>query len=180
MASLGHPCKFRQCKLHRATCRRFDTIAACDGQTNGQTGGQTDRRNCCSIAARCKNVDRVSKSCCTRVSYINNTCSELAFNQLSTDLRHAYDTHMRSGLSPSRRPGLRLDSVMKFGLYTTLTGLLAGIFYRLTSQMDILVTATWPRELMLGTLIFSWYFKSRLPIRVYVQCWRIAVRFSMF
>jgi len=28
--------------LHRATCRRFDTIPACDGQTDGRT----DRRNC--------------------------------------------------------------------------------------------------------------------------------------
>ena len=27
----------QQCKLHRATCRRFDTIPACDGQTDGQT-----------------------------------------------------------------------------------------------------------------------------------------------
>jgi len=26
-----------QCKLHRATCRRFDTIPACDGQTDRQT-----------------------------------------------------------------------------------------------------------------------------------------------
>jgi len=34
----------RQSKLHRATCRRFDTIPACDGQTDRQT----DRRNCCS------------------------------------------------------------------------------------------------------------------------------------
>jgi len=25
------------CKLHRATCRRFDTITACDGQTDKQT-----------------------------------------------------------------------------------------------------------------------------------------------
>jgi len=31
---------YQQCKLHRATCRRFDTIPACDGQTDG--------RNCCS------------------------------------------------------------------------------------------------------------------------------------
>ena len=29
----------RQCKLHRATCRRFDTIPACDGRTDGQTDG---------------------------------------------------------------------------------------------------------------------------------------------
>jgi len=29
-------------KLHRATCRRFDTIPACDGQTNGQTDRKTD------------------------------------------------------------------------------------------------------------------------------------------
>ena len=27
----------QQCKLHRAMCRRFDTIPACDGQTDGQT-----------------------------------------------------------------------------------------------------------------------------------------------
>jgi len=26
-------------KLHHATCRRFDTIPACDGQTDGQTDG---------------------------------------------------------------------------------------------------------------------------------------------
>jgi len=24
---------YRKCKLHRATCRRFDTIPACDGRT---------------------------------------------------------------------------------------------------------------------------------------------------
>ena len=29
-------------KLHRATCRRFDIIPACDGRTNGRTDGQTD------------------------------------------------------------------------------------------------------------------------------------------
>ena len=29
----------KQCKLHRATCRRFDTIPACDGRTDGQTDG---------------------------------------------------------------------------------------------------------------------------------------------
>jgi len=27
----------QRCKLHRATCRRFDTIPACDGRTDGQT-----------------------------------------------------------------------------------------------------------------------------------------------
>jgi len=36
------------CKLHRATCRRFDTIPACDGQTDRRTDGRADRRNCCS------------------------------------------------------------------------------------------------------------------------------------
>jgi len=30
----------QRCKLHRATCRRFDTIPAC--------GGRTDGRKCCS------------------------------------------------------------------------------------------------------------------------------------
>ena len=30
---------YRQCKLHRATCRRFDTIPACDRRTDGQTDG---------------------------------------------------------------------------------------------------------------------------------------------
>ena len=29
----------RQSKLHRAICRRFDTIPACDGQTDGRTDG---------------------------------------------------------------------------------------------------------------------------------------------
>ena len=33
-----------QCKLHRATCRRFDTIPACDGQTGGRTDRRTDRQ----------------------------------------------------------------------------------------------------------------------------------------
>jgi len=28
-----------RCTLHRATCRRFDTIPACDRQTDGQTDG---------------------------------------------------------------------------------------------------------------------------------------------
>ena len=32
----------QQCKLHRATCRRFDTIPACGGQVDRQTDGQTD------------------------------------------------------------------------------------------------------------------------------------------
>jgi len=27
----------QQCKLHRATCRRFDTILVSDGQTDRQT-----------------------------------------------------------------------------------------------------------------------------------------------
>jgi len=27
--------------LHRATCRRFDTIPACDGRADRQTDGQT-------------------------------------------------------------------------------------------------------------------------------------------
>ena len=30
------------CKLHRATCRRFDTIPACDGRTARQTDRQTE------------------------------------------------------------------------------------------------------------------------------------------
>ena len=30
------------CKLHRATCRRFDTIPACDGRTDRQRDGRTD------------------------------------------------------------------------------------------------------------------------------------------
>jgi len=30
------------CKLHRAMCRRFDTIPACDGRTDRQTDRQTD------------------------------------------------------------------------------------------------------------------------------------------
>jgi len=34
----------QRCKLHRATCRRFDTIPACDGQTDGQTDVLTDGR----------------------------------------------------------------------------------------------------------------------------------------
>jgi len=29
----------RQCKLHRGRCRRFDTIPACDGRTDGRTDG---------------------------------------------------------------------------------------------------------------------------------------------
>ena len=32
----------RQCKLHRATCRRFDAMPACDRRTDGQTEGETD------------------------------------------------------------------------------------------------------------------------------------------
>jgi len=28
------------------TCRRFDTIPACDGRTEGQTDGRTDGQNC--------------------------------------------------------------------------------------------------------------------------------------
>jgi len=36
-----------QCRLHRATSRRFDTIPACHRQkTDIQTDRQTDRRNC--------------------------------------------------------------------------------------------------------------------------------------
>ena len=31
-----------KCKLHRATCGRFDTIPACDGRTDGQTDGLMD------------------------------------------------------------------------------------------------------------------------------------------
>ena len=42
------PFAIQRSKLHRATCRRFDTILACDGQTDGQTDRQTDGRNCCS------------------------------------------------------------------------------------------------------------------------------------
>ena len=37
-------CYIQRCKLHRATCRRFDTIPACDGWTDGWTDGQTDGR----------------------------------------------------------------------------------------------------------------------------------------
>jgi len=29
-------------QMHRATCRRFDTIPACDGQRDRQTDGRTD------------------------------------------------------------------------------------------------------------------------------------------
>jgi len=31
----------QRCKLHRATCRRFDTIPACDGRTDRPTDRQT-------------------------------------------------------------------------------------------------------------------------------------------
>ena len=34
----------QRCKLHRATCRRFDTIPACGGRTDRQTDGRTIRR----------------------------------------------------------------------------------------------------------------------------------------
>ena len=33
-----------QCKLHRATCRRFNTIPACDRRTDGRTDGRTARQ----------------------------------------------------------------------------------------------------------------------------------------
>ena len=33
---------YLNCKLHRATCRRFDTIPACDRQTDRRADGQTD------------------------------------------------------------------------------------------------------------------------------------------
>jgi len=36
--NIRHIFAISQCKLHRATCRRFDTIPACDRRT--------DRRNC--------------------------------------------------------------------------------------------------------------------------------------
>ena len=35
----GEVVAIRQCKLHRATCRRFDTIPACARRTDGQTDG---------------------------------------------------------------------------------------------------------------------------------------------
>ena len=35
---------YPKCKLHRATCRRFDTIPACDGRTDIRTDRQTDRQ----------------------------------------------------------------------------------------------------------------------------------------
>ena len=41
----------------------------------------------------------------------SQTGLQQAFDQLSTGLRHAH-----AGLDPGRRPGLRLDSVMEFGL----------------------------------------------------------------
>jgi len=37
---------YLMCKLHHATCRRFDTIPACDRRTDGRPDGRTDRRNC--------------------------------------------------------------------------------------------------------------------------------------
>jgi len=46
----------RQCKLYRATCRRFDTIPECDGRTDGQTDGIAIASTALAIAARCKNV----------------------------------------------------------------------------------------------------------------------------
>jgi len=39
-------CAIWQCKLHRATCSRFDTIPACDRQTGRRTDWRTDGRNC--------------------------------------------------------------------------------------------------------------------------------------
>jgi len=35
---------YRQYKLQRATCRRFDRIPACDGRTDGRTYGRTVRQ----------------------------------------------------------------------------------------------------------------------------------------
>jgi len=52
----------QQCKLHRATCRRFDTIPACDGQTDRRTGGRTDGISVDNTALAMRALRRAVKS----------------------------------------------------------------------------------------------------------------------
>jgi len=51
-----------QCKLYRATCSRFDTIPACDRQTDGQTDGRTDENAIASTALAMRALRRAVKS----------------------------------------------------------------------------------------------------------------------
>ena len=53
----------RQCKLHRATYRRFDTIPACaDGRTDGQADRQTDGIAVASTALAMRALRRAVKT----------------------------------------------------------------------------------------------------------------------
>jgi len=52
----------QQCKLHRATCRRFDTIPASDGQTDRQTDRRTDGIVVASTALAMRALRRAVKS----------------------------------------------------------------------------------------------------------------------
>jgi len=54
-------------KLHRATCRRFDTIPACDRQTDRQTDGQTDGIAVASTALALRALRRAVKMLGIRV-----------------------------------------------------------------------------------------------------------------
>jgi len=52
----------QQCKLHRATCRRFHTIPACDGRTDRWTDRQTDGIAVASTALAMRALRRAVKS----------------------------------------------------------------------------------------------------------------------
>jgi len=53
---------YRQCKLHRATCRRFDTISACDGRTDRPTDRQADGIAVASTALAMRALRRAVKT----------------------------------------------------------------------------------------------------------------------
>ena len=63
-----------------------------------------------------KKVGWVSRSCRIRDSYINKTGSQLAFDQPAFDRPATRTRHAHAGLRLGQRPGLRLDSVIEFGL----------------------------------------------------------------
>jgi len=52
-----------QCKLHRATCRRFDTIPACDRRTDGRTDGQTDGIAVASTTLAMRRAAKIDTEC---------------------------------------------------------------------------------------------------------------------
>ena len=107
----------RQCKLHRAKCRQFDTIPACDRRTDGQTGGQTDG---IAVASAALAMRRAVKTEVGLVSLICERCLfKMAYTKIvSVNTNHVYDKSLTDINVIARVSLLNLRMTFSYLLYS--------------------------------------------------------------